>query len=81
MPQMIETIFFSALGHSAGSHMLCSYLRQGCGPFKALAYLSPVDGADPWGLIEDYCIQPNETLNYDIPTLILPAGLDHVSSE
>ena len=69
------------MGHSAGAHVVCSYLRENCGPFKALAYLSPVDGADPWGIQDDFCTHHNETLNFEIPTLILSAGLDAVTCE
>jgi len=39
--------------------------------------LSPVDGFDPFGLIDLYAITPGEYLNFAVPTLILAAGLDN----
>lgn len=67
------------MGHSAGSHILCSYLREvGCGPFKGLALLSPVDGVDPFGIIDSFCLKEEDVVNFVTPTLIMPAGLDDV---
>ena len=40
--------------------------------------LSPVDGVDEVGMIDDFCTTPGEKLNFDLPTLIIPAGLDGV---
>ena len=40
--------------------------------------LSPVDGVDPFGLIDNYAVTPGQFLNYNIPTLILSTGLDDV---
>jgi len=66
------------MGHSAGAHIAVEYLKHHCNNVKAQILLSPVDGADPFGLIDNYCITPGELLNYDIPTLIMPTGLDSV---
>ena len=38
--------------------------------------LSPVDGADPYGLIEETCISPPTKLNFQLPVLIISGGLD-----
>lgn len=40
--------------------------------------LDPVDGADPMGMIPEYCITPGEPLNFALPTLHLAAGFDPV---
>lgn len=63
-------------GHSAGNHVLVEYLKHGCGNFVALVMHDPVDGADPMGVMDDWCITPGEFLNFDIPTYHLAAGLD-----
>nr|XP_053655894.1 uncharacterized protein LOC128704775 [Cherax quadricarinatus] len=60
-------------GHSAGSHVLVSYLKNTCGKVKGQVFMSPVDG------LFTYCITPGHTLNYLTPTLHLAAGLDDVS--
>nr|XP_027215328.1 chlorophyllase-1, chloroplastic-like [Penaeus vannamei] len=66
-------------GHSAGAHTLVALLKaKGCGAFKALVLLDPVDGADPMGMIPEYCITPGEPLNFALPTLHLAAGFDPV---
>lgn len=41
----------------------------------------PVDGADPMGVIDDWCITPGKFLNFDIPTYHLSAGLDPAVGE
>lgn len=66
-------------GHSAGAHTVVALLKtEGCGAFKALVLLDPVDGADPMGIIPEYCITPGELLNFALPTLHLAAGFDPV---
>ena len=40
--------------------------------------LSPVDGVDPYGIVQDYCITPGEKLNFETPTLIMTSGLDGI---
>ena len=68
------------MGHSEGAHVMCEYLSAGChgGAPRGLVLMSPVDGEDPYGLIDNYCVTPGEELDYEIPTLVLPAGLDDV---
>ncbi|XP_071542574.1 uncharacterized protein [Panulirus ornatus] len=63
-------------GHSAGNHILVEYLKGTCGKVKGQVFISPVDGADPFGLLPIYCINPRQSLNYITPTLHLAAGLD-----
>lgn len=41
--------------------------------------MSPVDGVDPYGLIQDYCIHPPAKLNFNIPAMIISGGLDGVA--
>ena len=38
--------------------------------------MSPVDGFDPYGIIQEYCIHPPDKLNFNIPSLIISGGLD-----
>ena len=38
--------------------------------------LSPVDGADPYGIIDETCITPPKKLNFQVPSLIVSGGLD-----
>lgn len=80
VPQDVTLDFQTLLAgaHSAGSHVLVSYLKEHCGNFKGMQLSSPVDGADPLGLIPEYCITPGETLNFNIPTLHIAAGYDPV---
>merc|ERR1711970_216268 len=66
------------MGHSSGGHVACEYLKRHCGNAKGAIYLSPVDGFDPFGWIPIDCINPGEYLNFAVPQLILPAGLDNV---
>lgn len=40
--------------------------------------LSPVDGVDPYGLIQEYAITPGQKLPFETPTLIISAGLDGI---
>ncbi|XP_068212261.1 uncharacterized protein [Palaemon carinicauda] len=69
-----ETLF--ANSHSAGGHAIVSYLQETCGNFKGLILMSPVDGADPFGFVDDFCITPGEQLNFITPTLHLYTGYD-----
>lgn len=67
------------MGHSSGNHIAMNYLIEGCGKFMGAILMSPVDGTDPWGINPEYCIHPGYYLNFELPTLILAAGLDPVS--
>ena len=41
--------------------------------------ISPVDGADPFGIQEVFCITPGEKFNFDLPALVMAAGYDGMS--
>jgi len=64
-------------GHSAGSHVFVEYLKHHCNTVKGQILFSPVDGFDPFGLVDMFAITPGEYLNYDTPSLLLMTGLDH----
>jgi len=70
-----RTLFLAS--HSAGGHVTADYLKHHCNDVKGQLMLSPVDGFDPFGLIDLYAITPGEYLNFAVPTLILAAGLDN----
>ena len=48
------------MGHSAGNHINVNYLKNQCGRFIAAILLSPVDGVDPYGIVDDFCTTPGE---------------------
>ena len=62
------------MGHSSGAHITTNYMKLGCHNIKGMILISPVDGVDPFGLIEDFCITPGEKLPFTTPTLIITAG-------
>jgi len=70
-----ENVFL--MGHSAGSHVIVEYLKHHCNKVKGQILFSPVDGFDPFGLVDIFAITPGEYLNYDTPTLVIMAGLDN----
>jgi len=64
-------------GHSAGAHVFVEFMKHRCSSVKGSILFSPVDGFDPFGLVDMYAVTPGEYLNYDTPTLVLMTGLDH----
>jgi len=78
-PSNIDIDFDSEFlwSHSSGAHTLVNYLYKGCSNVKGLILGSPVDGVDPFGFVDNFAITPGEKLNFTVPTLILPAGLDN----
>jgi hypothetical protein len=42
------------MSHSVGGHAITEYLNITCGPLKLLVMMNPVDGLDPFGLVDDY---------------------------
>ena len=66
------------MGHSSGAHVVVEFLKHHCDMFKGQILFSPVDGVDPFGLIDDFTITPGQYVNYALPTLVLMAGLDGV---
>ena len=71
-------IYFGA--QSSGSHVAVQYIKQSqdCSLVKGMFLLSPVDGIDPFGMIQEYCIDPPNLLNFQTPTMIISGGLDSV---
>lgn len=67
-------------GHSAGNHVTCDFLVNSCGNQKAkgVVMMDPVDGYDPFGMIDNYCTTVGEKLPFDTPALLLRTGLDPV---
>ena len=59
-----------------GTHCHDNVYLQDCGHIHGMFLLSPVDGADPYGLIEETCISPPTKLNFQLPVLIISGGLD-----
>ena len=53
-------------------------LENGCDNVQGVIMLSPVDGLDPYGIWEEYCIEPGTKLAFETPTLLMPAGLDNL---
>ena len=66
------------MGHSSGNHITINYLKLGCHNVKGMVLISPVDGVDPFGFIQNYCITPGEKLPFATPTLVISSGLDSV---
>merc|ERR1712241_400700 len=64
--------------HSSGNHIITNYMKLGCHNVKGISMLSPVDGVDPYGFVQEYCITPGEKLNFEVPTLIMTSGLDGI---
>lgn len=71
-----ETQFI--MGHSAGSHVACDFLKINCHKMKGLIHMSPVDGVDPFGITPLFCTREGRLLNYELPQIILAGGLDSV---
>jgi hypothetical protein len=42
------------LSHSSGAHPIGQYLNTTCGPLKLLIMMNPVDGIDPFGIVQDF---------------------------
>ena len=64
---------------SAGCRIAVSFLsEQGCRNFRSLVMISPVDGMDPFGIIQRFVIQPGEKVPFTIPSLTIATGLDPV---
>ena len=77
-PSGLEIDYSTAfiIGHSSGNHVVIEYMKLGCHNIKGMVLVSPVDGVDPFGLLDDFCITPGEMLPFDVPTLVISAGFD-----
>ena len=53
-------------------------MLQDCSSVHGMFLLSPVDGVDPFGLIDETCISPPSKLNFHTPALVISGGLDSV---
>ena len=70
-------------GHSAGNHVLVHRLSSfGCGSGVAdvggMVMIDPVDGADPYGMIDEFVIHPPTLVKFTTPALHIEASLDPV---
>ena len=66
------------MGHSSGAHVVVEFLKHHCDLVRGQILFSPVDGVDPFGLIDNFAITPGQPLNYNLPSLLLMTGLDSV---
>jgi hypothetical protein len=67
----------AVMGQSAGNHVVGQGLKDGCSLAKAFVMIDPVDGFDPFGIIQKQnLIQPGEKLPFTVPSLILDNELD-----
>ena len=48
------------MGHSSGGHIEVEFLKHYCDLVKGQILFSPVDGVDPFGLIDEYTITPGQ---------------------
>lgn len=66
--------------HSSGAHVIVNFLKSdyGCDNINGLILFSPVDGLDPFGFLDYYCITPGEKLNFETPTMVISVGYDNV---
>jgi hypothetical protein len=71
----------AVMGQSAGNHVVGEGLKNGCSVAKALVMIDPVDGFDPFGVIQaQNLITPGEKLPFTIPSLLLDNELDPKSN-
>ena len=66
------------MGHSSGAHVVVEFMKHHCNLVKGQVLFSPVDGVDPFGLINNFAITPGQPLNYNVPSLLIMTGLDSV---
>jgi pimeloyl-ACP methyl ester carboxylesterase len=67
----------AVMGQSAGNHVVGQGLTDGCSLAKAAVMIDPVDGFDPFGVIQKQnLITPGEKLKFTIPSLLLDNELD-----
>ena len=67
----------AVMGQSAGNHVVGQALVDGCSIAKAMVMIDPVDGLDPFGIVQsENLITPGQKLNFNIPALHLDNYLD-----
>ena len=55
------------MGHSSGAHVVVEFLKHHCDMVRGQILFSPVDGVDPFGLIDNFAITPGEvSLNVNV---------------
>jgi hypothetical protein len=59
------------LSHSSGAHPLGQYLNTTCGPIKLIIMMNPVDGIDPFGIVQDFITRMKKEFNFTLLCLIL----------
>jgi len=71
----LDRVYFA--GHSSGNHILAEYLKGACSDQTAgWIMVDPVDGSDPFGIIDNFAITPGEPLEFSLPSAVLAAGYD-----
>ena len=72
------------MGHSSGGHIEVEFLKHYCDLVKGQILFSPVDGVDPFGLIDEYTITPGQvsavqysTVQYSTPSPRARSGLSN----
>ena len=48
------------MGHSSGAHVVVEFLKHHCQLVRGQILFSPVDGVDPFGLIDNFAITPGQ---------------------
>jgi hypothetical protein len=66
------------MGHSSAAHIVTQYLNNTCGTVKLQILLDPVDGADPFGVVDKFITHPGQLLPYITPVLVVQTELDPV---
>jgi len=67
----------AVMGQSAGNHVVGQALVDGCSIAKALVMIDPVDGLDPFGIVQsENLITPGQKLSFNIPALHMDNYLD-----
>jgi hypothetical protein len=67
----------AVMAQSAGNHVVGQALVDGCSIAKAMVMIDPVDGLDPFGIVQSQnLITPGEKLSFNIPALHLDNYLD-----
>jgi hypothetical protein len=69
-PNMEQLAFLS---HSSGAHPLGQYLNATCGPVKLIIMMNPVDGIDPFGIVQDFItrMKKKKKINFTVLFSIL----------
>ena len=57
------------MGHSSGGHIEVEFLKHYCDLVKGQILFSPVDGVDPFGLIDEYTITPGQVSTVQYSTV------------